>query len=212
LSAEEGRDDRNTQCKKEVKKKMKSRFFVGVILSLLMISAIASANPLLVAEEGPTVEYLDLGDVVHQQPEIKTFDTELGTVTALANGCKIGELPDPVELELLLKNITTEQLPEADSRGASPISGTLGPYHSVQWGTIYLTQYEVVTVSLSWYPGSSEIFVGLKNLDTGVTSWGPGITGGSGTWQFSAWQTGNYAVVILNHSGETVTYNGYISW
>lgn len=191
---------------------MKSRFTVGVILSLLMISAIASANSLLVAEEGPTVEYLDLGDVVHQQPEIKTFDTDLGAVTALANGCKIGELPDPAELGLLMNNITAEQLPEADNRGAIPISGTLGPYHSVQWETIYLTQYEVVTVSLSWHPDSSEIFVGLKNLDTGVTSWGPGITGGSGTWQFSAWQTENYAIVILNHSGETVAYNGYISW
>lgn len=191
---------------------MKSRFVVGVILSLLMISAIASANSLLVAEEGPTVEYLDLGDIIHQQPEVKTFDTELGTITALSNGGKIGELSDPAELGLLMNNITSEQLPEADNRGAVyNISGTLGPYHSVQWGTIYLAQYEVVTVSLSWYPGSSEIFVGLKNLDTDVTSWGPGITGGSGTWQFSAWQTGNYAVVILNHSGETVTYTGYIS-
>jgi len=191
---------------------MKSRFVVGAILSLLMISAIASANPLLVAEEGPTVEDLDLGDVVHQQPEIKTFDTELGAITALSNGGKIGELPDPAELGLLMNNMTAEQLPEADSRGALPISGTLGPYHSIGYGSIYLTHGEVVTVSLSWYPSSSEMIVCLENLDTGVISCGPGMIGGSGTWHLSAWQTGNYAVVILNHSGETVTYNGYISW
>jgi len=191
---------------------MKSRFVVGAILSLLMISAIASANPLLVAEEGPTVEDLDLGDVVHQQPEIKTFDTELGTITALSNGGKIGELPDPAELGLLINNITAEQLPEADSRGALPIGDTLGHYHSIGYGPIYLTHGEVVTVSLSWYPGSSEMIVGLENLDTGVISWGPGMTGGSGTWRLSAWQTGNYAIIILNHSGETVTYNGYIYW
>jgi len=191
---------------------MKSRFVVGVILSLLMISVIASANPLLVAEEGPTVEDLDLGDVVHQQPEIKTFDTELGTITALSNGGKIGELPDPAELGLLMNNITAEQLPEADSRGALPIGDTLGPYHRIPYGPNNLTHGEVVTVSLSWYPGSSEMIVCLEPPEPGVSSCGPGMTGGSGTWRLSAWQTGNYAIIILNHSGETVTYNGYIYW
>lgn len=196
---------------------MKKVITTGIVLAaLVLISAIApfaaSADSFKKEEVTEAALGIKDADIKHQQPVTKTFDTKIGTITVLNNGGNIGELPDPVKLKQEIKDIATKQLPEVGPLGAVPISGTLAPYSAHRWGPIYLLYGEVVTVSLSWYPAGSEIIVGLENRDTGVISWGPGITGGSGTWRISAWQTGNYNVIILNHSGQTVTYNGYISW
>lgn len=195
---------------------MKNRLTIGIVLAALVLSVIIAPAAFADTFKKETVTEAALGikdaDVKHQQPITKTFDTKLGTVTALNNGGTIGELPDPVRLKQEIKDTATKQLPEVGPLGAVPISGTIAPYAAHRWGPIYLLYGEVVTVSLSWYPVGSEIIIGLENRDTGVISWGPGMTGGSGTWRLSAWQTGNYNVIILNHSGQTVTYNGYISW
>lgn len=193
---------------------MKKVITTGIVLAaLVLISAIiASAASADSFKKEEVTETLNIGEVTHNQPVTKTFNTKLGTITALNNGGKIGELPDPMRLKQEIKDTATKQLPEVGPLGAVPISGTIAPYAAHRWGPIYLLYGEVVTVSLSWYPVGSEIIVGLENSDTGVISWGPGMTGGSGTWRLSAWQTGNYNVIILNHSGQTVTYNGYISW
>ncbi|MBE0521728.1 MAG: hypothetical protein IBX39_05610 [Candidatus Methanoperedenaceae archaeon] len=195
---------------------MRKVISTGIVLAVLvLISAIASVASADTFKK-ETITGVEIvikdADIEHQQPVTKTFDTRLGTITALNNGGNIGELPDPVKLQQEIKDTATKQLPEAGTLGALPISGTIAPYAAHRWGPIYLLYGEVVTVSLSWYPVGSEIIIGLENRDTGVISWGPGMTGGSGTWRISVWQTGNYNVIILNHSGQTVTYNGYISW
>ncbi len=193
---------------------MKKVITVILLISMVSVSITVASSDILSRKDTVTEAALGIkdADIKHQQPVIKTFDTKLGTVTALTNGGTIGELPDPVKLEQEIKDIAAKQLPEASPLGGVHISGTLPPYSADEWGTVYLQHGETVTVSLSWYPSSSEMIVGLKNVDTGVISWGPGITGGSGTWYLSAWQTGSYNIVILNHSGETVTYSGYVSW
>jgi len=234
-SAEEGRDDRSTQCKKEVKKKMDMRnkaLLLGTMLAALLV--VGSAMMAMAYTEDPTgslpVKTVKLSDLKIDIVE-DTHDIALPVKTVKLSDLKMdivtqdtAERGSPTTIKVDFENKTVyadgvqyelAEIHEVDveEKGSISIEGCVGNGHPnpTLHGPFYLDQCELVDVAISHHPPNVDVLLGFVN-SAGV---GEGIIdydhNGIASFQYHIPADDSYYAVV-GAPGNDFCYDGHVIW
>lgn len=134
--------------------------------------------------------------------------TDLGDVTVEGWGAReiraVKELPDAAKVEREYRRVEAPL-------GSVPVSGTLNPNAIHLYGPYWYNAGNVVTISISWTPGTSTFRIGLTSQQSGVF-YGCQVSGGAGTCQLRVNQAGWYYPTVWNLGPAAATYSGFVTW
>jgi len=213
-SAEEGRDDRSTQCKKEVKKNMDKRnkaLLLGTMLAALLVVGSAMAMAYTEDPTGPlpvkTVKLSDLKmDIVEvtrdtAESESTTINVDFENKTIYADGVQY-ELAEIHKVDVDEKGII----------GCIPISGYVSGGYTDLWGIGYLHKCCWVQVCIAHDPKNADVLLGVVN-SAGV---GEGIIdtdhNGVACYQYHIPADDYYYAVVGAPTSTGFSYKGCACW